>query len=169
MSNRITGDFHVAGTITSTNIALPSASVGDSQVIAAAGIAASKLEHQHSLSATQAQGTDVVTATTLVHLVTGTTGTIERVNVLPITAPTGGDKEYTVDIQKASGTGSPATVLSSVVTVDSSSVDKTEQAGTISVSSLLDGDWLQVVVTASGSTGSQGQGFLVNVVIREDA
>lgn len=146
---------------------LPADSVGDTQV--SGGLGALKLEHQHQPFHVQDDGSDVVTETKVLAFMMAA-GTMVSMEVRPETAPTGGDKQYTVDLQKAAnGSTSYATVLSAVVTVDSSSVDGTLQAGTISTTALAKGDSLRVVITASGSTGSQGQGVTVMVKYRESA
>lgn len=144
-------------------------SVNDDAVIAGSNISADKLECRTAVSYVQDGGTDVVTATKLIHVCRGA-GTIKSVEVRPATAPTGGDKQFTVDVQRAAdASGSFATMLASAVTVDSSSVNNTrQQASLITTPSVADGDCLEIIVTASGSTGSQGQGVIVTVNIDEN-
>jgi hypothetical protein len=78
-----------------------------------------------------------------------------------VTAPTGGDLAYTVDVQSAaSGSSSWTSLFSSVITVNSSDTDDSiETATLISDPSLAANDSLRVVVAVSGSTGTQGLGF----------
>jgi hypothetical protein len=132
-------------------------------------IASAKVVHRLDLHYGQADGADVVAATKLLRICRGD-GLLLGVQVRPTTAPTGGDKAFTVDIQKdADGGGSWSSLLSSVVTVNSSSVDDTKQNGTLIGDPSTDAtDALRVVVAVSGSTGSQGQGFVVSVFYEED-
>lgn len=150
-------------------VQLPDATIKKEHVEASAGIEATKLQQQYRLGYAQAEGSDVVSETKPIDICLAGNVAIVAVEVCPITAPTGGDKQYTVDVEKSTGGGAFATVLSSVVTVSSSSTDRTVQAGTVSVTTAAQGDLFRVVVTASGSTGSQGQGLIVTLTIREDA
>ena len=159
-------DVRVNGTLSAQTVNLPSSSVQNQHIIAAAGIDATKLQHQHALKYVQDGGTNVVSATVPLHVFRAT-AEIVGVEVVPIVAPDGGDLQYTVDVQKGNAGSAFATILTGVVTVDDSSVDRTPQEGTLSTTSAADGDTLQVVVTASGSTGTQGQGVLVLVTVRE--
>jgi len=166
---RIDDDLIINGSFSATTMQIPAGTVQNDDIAAAAGISASKCEHQYMPTYSQTTGTDVVTATEFIHLAMGA-GTIEDFEITPETAPTGGDKQFTVDLQKASnGSTTYASVLSAVITVSSSSTDGTIQSGTITTSSYADQDRLRIVITASGSTGSQGQGFTCTAKIREAA
>ncbi len=168
MVDTLRGDKTFTGTVTftgSTN--LPDGSISDDHVNAGAAIDADKLQHRHALNYAQADGSDVVTATQLLH-VCRAAGMVVDVEARVTTAPTGGDKQFTVDIQKAVDGGSFSTILSAVLTFGGS--DNTLQTATLSgTPTLADGDALRVVITASGSSGSQGQGVVVTVNIDEDA
>lgn len=147
---------------------LPAASVNDAAIATAANLDADKLENRISKTVVQAPGTDVVNGTTYI-FVARAAGVIKSLRVRPLTAPTGGDKAFTVDLKRAANaSGSFTSLLSSVVTVNSSSVDQTVQNGTLTGSpNILAGDLLQIVIAVSGSTGSQGQGVVVEVEIDE--
>lgn len=160
-------DVRINGALSAQTVNLPNSSVRKEHVLVAAGIEATKLQHQHALKYAQADGADVVSETEAIHHFRAA-GEIVAVEVVPIVAPTGGDKEFTVDVEKGSAGSAFASILTGAVTVDSTSADRTGQAGTISTTTAADGDTLRVVVTASGSTGSQGQGVLVVVTVRED-
>lgn len=153
----------------STEMALPSGSVENDDVAAAAAIAANKLKHRHAVAYAQADGADVASETKLVHLAY-LAGTIVDVSVRVNTAPTGGDKAFTVDVKKAADAGAFATVLSSVVTINSSSVNNTKVAGTIdgAQDDVTADDAIQVVIATSGTTGSQGQGLIVEITVEEN-
>lgn len=147
---------------------LSAGTVDNAAVANGAAIEASKLINRVHAHHAQAGGTDVVTESVIKHIAANA-GSVKSVRVRPATAPTGGDKQFTVNVQKAaSGSGTWTSVLDSVITVDSSSVDNTNQDGTlVSDPSYAAGDSLRVVITASGSTGSQGQGVDVQLVMDE--
>lgn len=159
-------NWRVDGHFSARSMGIPAGTVTDAAVSASAGIAATKLEHQHALTYSQAGGADVVSATVPIHIFRGAAD-IVAVEVVPIVAPTGGDKEFTVDVQLGNAGSAFASILSAAVEVDASSVARTIQSGSLSTTTAADGDTLQVVVTASGSTGSQGQGMIVTVWVRE--
>lgn len=158
-------DVHVRGTLSATAMTIPASAVGNTQIAAAAGIAASKLEHQFAVRYATNHGTAVAAATQPLHIVHGVTGEIVAVEVTCTTAPTSSDT-VTVDVQKSTGGGAFATVLSGTVGLSSSSTARVVYAGTISAANTVDGDILQVVVTVSGTTC---QGLCVVVTVREDA
>ena len=158
--------MHCTGAITAKTLTPNDGTITNAKVAADAGIEATKLIHQHSIRYNQASGSDVASATEVVHIFRSTS-TIVSVDVIPDTAPTGGDKEYTVDVKKSTGAGAWASILTGVITVDSGSTDRTVQAGVLSDSDAIDNDALQIVIAASGSTGSQGQGVCVVINTRE--
>lgn len=162
-------DVVVNGQLSATTMVIADSSVTNAKVSSAVAdrIAAAKLISRQKIRYSQVNGTDVVAASIPVDILYGD-ATIVAVEVMPVTAPTGGDKAFTVDVQKSTGAGAYATVLSSVVTVNSSSTDRTLQAATLSVTATVDGDSLQVVVAVSGSSGSQGQGVVVTIITNED-
>ena len=172
MTSTIEDKIIFSGETHLTNAAstLPAAVVADLNVSATAAIDADKLQHRHALNYAQADGADVVSATQLLH-VARAAGTLKSVEVRVTTAPTGGDKQFTVDVQQDSdGGGSWTTQLTGVITMSSADSDDTLEAGTLIGSpTLADGDALRVVVTASGTTGSQGQGVVVTVNLDEAA
>lgn len=148
------------------NLYPPAGSIGNTEIEAGAAIDATKLIHQFPISYAQANGSDVASATQLLHVFRGA-ATILSVEVVPATAPTGGDKQFTVDFKLGNAGSGFATILSGVITVDSSSVTRTVQTGTLTTTAAADGDTLEVVITASGSTGSQGQGFVTTCFVSE--
>jgi len=163
-------DLYIKGTFRADTISLNDGEVGDDNVEAGAGIAASKLEHQHVIRYSQADGSDIVAATVPVYTVRGSTAEIIGVEVVCVDAPEGGDKAFSVDLHKADeGTPTPATVLTGTIAYSSTQSDCEVEAGTIDSADLVEGDTLLVIVAVSGSTGNQGQGLVVNVHVREDA
>lgn len=167
----VNGDAEYTGVITfSGTVYVPAETVNNSafSTSSAHRLAASKVIHRADLNYWQVNGTDVASATVVLRTCLGA-GTIKGVKVRPYTAPTGGDKAFTVDVKKATNGGNTfASVLSSVVTVNSGSADGTLQTATLSGTPVtVAGDAIQVVIAASGSTGSQGQGVTVSIYYEE--
>jgi hypothetical protein len=145
---------------------IPAGSITNTELATNAAIAASKAVHHFAKHYGQDNGADVASKTHLLHAAK-TAGVLAAVEVAVSTAPTGGDKKFTVDVQKSTGGGAFATMLSAVVTIDSGKSNFSVTAGTISGASYAAGDILEVIVTASGSTGSQGQGLSVDAYLQE--
>lgn len=158
--SRIEGDLFVNGAIACTGFSPPASSITNAAVEAAAGIVATKLEHQdHSVYA-QANGTNNTAKRQVVKIVYGATGDIIAVKARNTTTATAPDST-TVDVYK-NGT----TVLSAVITLNAAA-GTTVLSGTLSVSTLVAGDVLEVVTALSGT--NVGQGVAVDVITREDA
>ncbi len=79
------------------------------------------------------------------------------------TAPTGGDKAFTIDLQRGSQADAFATVLSAAITIDSTIDDREVVEGTIADAACSAGEQLRLVIATSGSTGTQGAGLVVTV------
>lgn len=168
--SRVIGDVVFADDVTFVGTAaLPDGTVTNAAVNASAAIAASKLVHRYPLSYSQANGADVASQTMLLHVMRAA-GEVVSIEARVTTAPTGGDKAFTVDVLKAAdGSGSWTSLLSSVITFNSSDSNDTLEVGTLIGSpTLADGNAIRVVVSASGSTGSQGQGLVVTVNVNEN-
>lgn len=168
--SRWINDYYVNGQVSCTTLTLPASCIGRDAFSATAAllVKASKFERQHMLTHSQESGVDVADETEIIHHVRGVTGEIVDLEIFIETAPTGGDKAFDVDLEKKSIGGSWASVLSAAVTIDSADSDLSISVATVSSAALVDGDQLRVVVTTSGSTGSQGQGLAVTVSVRDD-
>jgi len=145
---------------------LPTSSVGDSQANSGDPIDTDKLKHRHAITYYQADGTDVAAVTVPVFIARAAC-TLVSVEVSCVDACEGGDKTFTVDVQKADAAAAAATVLTTPVTYPAETADYTVRTGTISSATVDDGDTLLVVVAVSGSTGNQGQGLCVTINIDE--
>lgn len=169
-ASRVEGDFDHAGTHRFLSaVEVPDDSFGDAEFNGSDPLTTPKMQHRHVLRHGQKDGTDVVSETQVLY-VAGAAGTVARVEVRPTTAPDGGDKQYTIDVQKASdASGSWSSLLTGAITLDDADTDDTLVAGTlIATPTYADGDAIRVVVTASGSTGDQGQGFGLAIVLNEN-
>jgi len=158
----IHGDLHCTGTISSKTITLPSSTVDDDSVEAAAGIQATKLQQQYSKFYAQESDTTSATEDYCIHCVHGSTGTVVAFEAGSVTACVG-DSTITVDLHKDG-----ASILTAAITLDSSNAAYTPEAGTIDSASIADSDVLEVVVVATVGTGTLGKGVYASCIIRED-
>ncbi len=168
MTSRNEDNVVNTGTHKFTNsVELPDNTVTNASVKTAAAIASSKVIHRAPIVYQQDDAGVVVSEDAYVYLA-NFAGTIQSVEVRPMIAPTGGDLQFTVDLKKAAeGSGTFSSVLSAAEVVDNTSTDNTLQEVTIATPGILDGDCLQISITVSGSTGTQGSGVIVAVKIDE--
>jgi hypothetical protein len=152
------------------SVNLPDASVENSHFSSdpTKALSYEKAHHTFGLHYSQAEGGDVATATQLMYMCTFP-AIVLSFAVRIFTAPTGGDKQYTVDLKTRAGGGAAwSSLLSSVITVSSADADNdVEEATLIGDPSLAAQGSLQIVVTATGTTGSQGQGMIASIRLAE--
>lgn len=150
------------------SVTLPANSVDEDNVTTAALFAADNLMARFPVFTEQAAGSAVTAQTHVVH-VAAYAGAVTGVEAVCATAPTG-DYTITVDVQKSTGGAAFATILTATFDLDSGNSDRVLEAGTVdgTKDDYADGDILQVVVTVSGSTGTQGQGLCVTVFCEEE-
>lgn len=158
-SMTIPADVHVAGHLSSNTGTIPAASVSDASVAPSAGIQASKMEHVVRPHFSQ-PNTTATSETRVVHVCRGA-GTILSFEVGSIVAALT-TATVTVDLKK-NGT----TVLSAVITLDSTNTARVAEAGTLSVTNLADGDVLEVVTVATASGGTLPTGVFASVNLME--
>jgi hypothetical protein len=164
----VDGDLVVNGSVVARTNTPSSLSVANAQVSATADSAATKLEHQMNVPYGQPSGTAVAAETKSLFIVKGATGSIVQFEAAIIgTIATGADRTVSVDLQKSTGAGAFATVLSAPIAFNNVSVIRTLTQATISSASLVDGDILQVVVTVAGAAGNQALGLAVALTVRE--
>lgn len=95
-------------------------------------------------------------------------GTLKAFEAIIATVATGADRTVTVDLQKSTGSGAFATVLSATIGFTNASAVRTIASGTISGTTFVDGDIFQIVVTVAGAAGNQAQGLLVALNFEEN-
>ena len=163
--NRITDDLHVAGGLSCDTFSPPDGCITDDAVLAAANIAASKLEHQFPVSVFSASAAAEVTGsvTQTVHICQAAV-TIHAVEAVATSARTSGDKHVRIDVLRGSA-GSYSTVLTTPMSMTTTGII----TGSISTATLADGDSLQIKLSACGSTGTNCKGACVTVWLREGA
>lgn len=158
MASTLEGTFQVQ-TLVPQSITLPSSCVGNANVTAGAGVAASKLQHLHSKVTAQKNGTNNVAQREVLHIVVGATGTLKSFKCRNTTAASGGDST-SVQLKK-----NGSNILSGAITLDAAA-STTVQSGTFSSSSVVVGDVLEVDASLSGT--NVGQGFACQLNLEED-
>jgi len=131
-------------------------------------IAAEASVGRYTVHHSEPAGTAVTSKSTIFHHF-AEAGKVREVNLQLHTAPDGGDRQYTVEVKKGSA-GAPSTILTGAITADNADTDYAVLVGTLTSSPVAcaAGDFLMIEVTASGSSGTQGQGFCLSVVIDQD-
>lgn len=143
------------------------AGIVDAEISASAAIKSGKVQHVVHIPYGQ---TGTVVANT-VYL-----GIINKANarVLDFEASiteaiaTGADRTVTLDLQKSTGAGAFATILSSALAFNNGDTLRAVKTAAISSADLVDGDQLRFTVTVAGAAGAQAQGLNVALHLRED-
>lgn len=118
----------------------------------------------HSVTYHQDPGAAVVAETADLLIVGGTTGKVTRVQVANTGAlASDATNTVTIDVQKSTGGGAFATILSATLTFTNTDTLRTAKVGTISTAGLVTGDILRIIVTVAHTTGTQAQGLVVTV------
>jgi len=155
-------DVVISGTLYAQNMVIPAASVGNSQIPAAAAIDASKVMHQHRAVYTQGSSSTTAAADTkVIFTVYGTSGTIIAFRAGAV-VPNVGAATCTVDLRK-NGT----TVLSAVITLNNTQTARQLVSGAVTTTAVASGDVLEVVVTATAGGGTLAQGLFASVTVNE--
>lgn len=169
MSSTLNTDLYVNGSLSSKTFNAPAGSITKEDITPNAGIEATKVEHQFPVLYEQLPGTAILAETKLVHLVRGATGEIVGIEACIMTQASGADRTVSVDLHKADAATTPATVLTSPISITNTTVVRTAVTTSLSASDLVDGDILEIVVTVAGAAGTQAEGLLVTLFLREDA
>jgi hypothetical protein len=162
VATRIEGDLYVAGSIGARSMTAPAGSVNNAAVAANAAIDPSKLGHQRRIGYGQ-PNTAATTETRPIFVCRGATGAILAIHAGSIVAAIGA-ATVTIDLKK-----NGATVLTGVVTLNNANTARVAVAGTLATTTLVAGDWLELVITATAGGGTLPTGLFVMVTLNEDA
>lgn len=156
-------DLIVGGNFSANAMTIPAGAVADSQVAANAKIASSKLIGPRTISRELNGPTTTVTSqTTWITTIKGASGTLIDINAFIAVAAVGA-ATVTIDLQKSTGGGAFATVLSSTISITNATVVRTATAGTITTPGIVAGDILELIVTATAGGGTLPQGLTVTL------
>lgn len=158
--SRHEGSLHVTGTLSAATLAIPNGTITDSDVNAAAAVAATKLEHQHH--ATYAQAGNSADETKVIHTVWGSTCTLVGFEAGSVTPHAGADV-CTIDLQKDG-----VSVLAAPITLDNANAAYTPEAATINTTAGADGDVYTVVQNFTTGAGTPATGVYATLTFRED-
>ena len=169
MVDRITGPIEIINaTLSGSNTYFPSGSVNNAAFSSniTDRLAATKADHQkHIIWKTDTDSTTVADHEEILHIAQGD-GVIVAAFVANETAPTGGDLDYTVDIKMTTnGSGAYTTILSSPIT---SPADNTVVSGTLSQTTYSQYSRFLLDINTSGSTGTNGIGVTVCLILNEE-
>lgn len=161
-------DLYISGTLVPAALRLPAGSVTDAAIEAAAGIAATKLEHEIRRTLEVEPATAIAAVSKLSH-VAKAAGTIAAVRALVVTKATGADRTVNVDLQKSTGGGAFATVLSATIAFNNGSTNLAVVSATLASAAYVAGDVFKWIVTVAGSAGAQAAGLLAEAIFREES
>jgi len=165
------GDVIFQGSATfAGSVVLPSSCVANANVQPAAAIDSSKLIHRFSLSRELfAPGTTIIAVAAALWHVARKGGNVVGIEAAITTAATGADRTVTVDLQKSTGGGAFATMLTTTVNITNATAIRTAVAGVVSgAGAFIDGDILQVTVAVAGAAGAQAAGLVVTVDVDQN-
>lgn len=147
---------------------IPQGGITNAMIASSPPVSASKLTRHQSIDV-ELYGPAVTVAalTKWLHIVRGGSGTLIGFEAAIAVVATGADRTITVDLQKSTGAGSFATVLSSTCGFTNVSAVRTPVAAVISSAGIVDGDILEVVVTVAGSASAQATGLTVTLTYEE--
>jgi len=162
MSFRIEDTGVFRGLVQFLSILLPPGAVTAANIAAAAGVEATKLEHQHREIYQQESDTTSVSEDRVVHVVKGTTGDLKTFRAGSVVANIGA-ATITVDLHK-----NGSTILSAPITLDNGDAAYALVAGVISSEPVVADDVLEVVVVATAGGGTVGKGVFASLDVFED-
>ena len=168
-----TSDINVQGNVVCLQLLPAQACIGNSQINAsqAAPIDGAKVsaENPGPTSAVELFGASTTIASVTKGMGMGfVAGTLLVFQAFIEVAGSGGGMSVTVDFQKATGSGSWASVLSAVLTINSATAIGTAVVGTITTPSYAAGDRFRAVVVATAGGGTLPQGLVVQARYKEN-
>jgi hypothetical protein len=144
-------DCFVNGRLSARTFTAPDGSITDNAVQSLANISASKLEHQHEPPVVLSNhATAVVVQRVPVYKCRGVTAVVHRFAISASVPPTGGGS-VTVDLLK-----NGVSILSAPVVLDDTVAAYVDVVAIITSSDLVQGDQLDVSVTAVAATAPKG-------------
>lgn len=162
------GDHVFNGTVTVvTGLVPPDGSITKQKIAPLAGIESSKVVHRFSQPAELFGPTTTIAALTKLLRIAKRGGTNVSFQAATSVQATG-DRSVTVDLQKSTGGGAFASILSAPLSIPQATAVRTAVNGTISTPTFVAGDIFQVVVALGGTTGTYPQGLLVTLDVDQD-
>lgn len=159
--NTVDGNLYVKGTLTAAAITIPAGAIIDTNVavVPGGGITADKLQHRHIKQHSQ-PNTAATAETRFIH-VARAAGSVQEIVAGSIAIAIGA-AAATIDLKK-NGTS----ILTSVLTLNSSNTARVVAVGTIATAAYVAGDWFELVITAAAGGGTLPTGLGAEVVFHE--
>lgn len=158
-------DIYVAGNISSKTWTPPAASVTDAAIVGAAGVQASKLQHQYEDTYVNTNAaTTAASEQKVLRVICGLTGILTdfKAGCVVVCA---GAATITVDLWK-----NGSTILTAVITLNNTqSARQLVTAAGFTSNTVAVGDVLEVNVVATAGGGTIGKGCFARLNMREDA
>lgn len=150
-------------------IQFPERFITDRMCAANMALAASKhIRHQSIDVELFGPSTTVAAVTRVLHIVRGSQHVALGLEATICGAiATGADRTVTIDLQKSTGGGAFASILSSTIQFTDASTLRTAIAAVIDSANLIAGDILQLVVTVAGAAGDQATGLNITYTFTE--
>lgn len=158
---RIPTDVYVDGNLHSKSRSYPAGSIGNAAIAENAGLSPQKLDHEHRKHYAIESATISPSASISLHTVIGAQGIIRAFRVGNIVKAVG-DATCTVNLKK-NGT----TVLSAVITLNSSSPNYTPVAGAITDPGVVAGDVLEATLVSTAGSGTLPKGVYCELSVIE--
>lgn len=163
--SKFVGDITINGHLVVTTMDLPASSVADASVAPNAAIQVTKIRHLITATHKEDDETDAIDRIVPLYIAKGTS-TIRSVTAGCLTAPTSGSEAVTIDVKKGSVSVSPASILSTTMSITTSDADRVVKSGTLAVTALSNEDYLVVDINVSGDDSNVGcQGLYIDVEI----
>ena len=162
-TTRFESDLHVAGGISSETMSIPAATVTNAMVNGSAGIATTKLVHRYHAMYAQESATTAADEARPLFVVYGATGTVQSFKAGSVVANIG-DSAVEVDLLKDG-----VSILTAVISLDSTNAAYTPEAGTINTAAVVAGDVLEVSIDATIGTGTLALGVYCELMVDEVA
>lgn len=159
----IQGDMFVNGTFTAANNTPSAGSITDALVSSTAGIGATKVQRINTEVYSQ-PNTTATSETRVIQVVRPANGAAASEFSVGCIAAAVGAATVTVDL-KVDG----SSILSGVVTIDNTLAAYTPKVGTITAPTLVQGNVLTIVITATASGGTLPTGVFACLKITEAA
>lgn len=160
ITENCTGGTWRPGTFTCPDASISNAAIGGE------AIAADKIRRRYFRFLAIASTTTVTAVERYVTIPRTGTGalTIVAVKAMPFTAPTGGTRYFTVDLQHGSGTS----YLAAPIVFSEADTDLTVKSAVIGTTSIaLGNNPVKLLTTVSGTTGTQGIGLVVSLAVED--
>jgi hypothetical protein len=161
---QIPTDLYLGGNFSCKQFTPPSGCITDAAILGAAGVQASKLQHQHQQRYAQNSTTTGAADQQVLHVVRGATATILELKVGAITAAVGA-ATATFDLLKNGTTILTATAVLGSGTANFATISPAGYTST----SLVTGDVLELKVTVAAGGGTIAKGLFALLSLREDA